>query len=186
MIWFEEDIREEIRKLDKKTGLNGASFPIKFNKSNSILAYYRSIDAKSGEFCFSVNYFQNENYTKKEAIETIRHEYAHYMNHVIYRSFGHGPTWRKCCSDIGAVAQRVYNRRLNNYFLLEREKEQEMLERCDSLVAGVKINHPIYGTGVVESTQGDLKDKCLSVSFAMTGIKILTAKWVLENCEVIE
>lgn len=33
VIWNEETIREELRRLDLKTGLRGAELPIKFGKA---------------------------------------------------------------------------------------------------------------------------------------------------------
>lgn len=39
--WNEDKIRSIIRKLDEKTGLNGAALPIAFNSYGWFLGHYR-------------------------------------------------------------------------------------------------------------------------------------------------
>lgn len=56
--WNEASIREEIAKLDEKTGLNGAALPIRFGKAKRVLGCY--IPSKDGSFFrFSKLYFKN-------------------------------------------------------------------------------------------------------------------------------
>ena len=40
MIWNEEMIRAELKRLDRKTGLNGAKLPIKFTHSKHTLGCF--------------------------------------------------------------------------------------------------------------------------------------------------
>lgn len=73
--WTEADIREEMAKLDLKTGLNGAELPISFNNSKCTLGLYYSTNG--GSFKFSNYYFQDPNWPIEAALDVIRHEYAH-------------------------------------------------------------------------------------------------------------
>ena len=44
--WTEEKIRSIIRKLDEKTGLDGASLPIKLASHGNALGYYQYVGEK--------------------------------------------------------------------------------------------------------------------------------------------
>ena len=71
-IWDEQSIREELAKLDLKTGLQGALLPINFNNAKCTLAMYSS--QNGGKFTFSNYYFQDSNWPIEEALDVIRHE----------------------------------------------------------------------------------------------------------------
>ena len=51
-IFNEAMIREELKRLDKKTGLNAASLPVLLGKSKSYLGYFLYPNRKSMEFFF--------------------------------------------------------------------------------------------------------------------------------------
>ena len=97
IIWNEEEIRKELRRMDQLTGLSGATLPIRFNEAWATLGSYRLIGRKAGGFCFSNRYLQDPDFTPEEALDTIRHEYAHYMDYELYGNTGHGRTWKACC-----------------------------------------------------------------------------------------
>ena len=79
-IWTETAIRKEFARLDAKTGLKGATLPISFGNAKCTLGSYSS--AGGGAFRFSRHYFDDPLWPIEEALDTIRHEYAHYMDHM--------------------------------------------------------------------------------------------------------
>ena len=101
MIWNEEMIRAELKRLDRKTGLNGAKLPIKFTHSKHTLGcFYPEKD--NMRFDFSLYYLSDDSFPEEEALDLIRHEYAHFANFCLYHGTGHDRMWRKCCSDAGS------------------------------------------------------------------------------------
>lgn len=110
MNWTEEAIRAEIRRLDEKTGLHGATLPIVIGRAKTVLGTF-SVKAVrlSGktvrvprQFTFSGYFFHHPEFPDSMAQDTIRHEYAHYMDFVLYGQLAHGKTFRVCCQTVGA------------------------------------------------------------------------------------
>lgn len=98
-IWNENDIRKGLARLDAKTGLAGATLPLTFGNANCTLGSYSAV----GAFRFSRKYFEDPSWSIEEALDTIRHGYAHYMDHMIYGNMGHGASWKKCCLEVWAL-----------------------------------------------------------------------------------
>jgi predicted SprT family Zn-dependent metalloprotease len=114
--WTEEKIRSIIRKLDEKTGLNGAALPIAFNSYGWFLGYYDYMEPKA--FGFNRKFFNDPATKEAEVIDVIRHEYAHYyvdvadLAHYIghsRRETSHGTDWKWACKMVGAVPTRCHN-----------------------------------------------------------------------------
>lgn len=114
--WSEEKIRAIIRKLDEKTGLDGASLPINFSAYGWFLGLYRYVEPKA--FSFNRKFFDNPNTKEAEVIDVIRHEYAHYYvdvaNLAMYighsqRETSHGADWKWACKMVGADPTRCHN-----------------------------------------------------------------------------
>lgn len=76
-IWTEEKIRDIIRHLDEKTGLNGVALPTCFGKQHNTLGMYSS-EPGDEHFFFSLAYLNDPDYEERAAINLIRHEYARY------------------------------------------------------------------------------------------------------------
>ena len=87
--WTEDKIRSIIRKLDEKTGLNGAALPIAFNSYGWFLGHYRYVEPKA--FGFNRKFFNDPTTGEAEVIDVIRHEYAHYYVDIAHleRYIGH-------------------------------------------------------------------------------------------------
>lgn len=182
MKWTETMIRREMEKLDKKTGLTGSKLPIVFSNCYSCLgAFHCDSDSKMW-FSFSKKYYHSNEFSKEEALDVIRHEYAHYMNRIVYKGSGHDSTWRKCCSDVGAIATRLYSGLFNDYYIKKEQNTNILLEELKQFKVGSKIRHPVFGTGYVTAIYGRDVGMRLEVEFYSVGIKTLTAKWVNENC----
>lgn len=105
--WDVEDIRDVIKSLDEKTGMDGASLPIYLYKvlgdGNTLGTYHPSNDNKWRSFSFSLAYFNDDNFKDLAAIDVIRHEYCHYLvdaldlNTVFNDKDGHGIAWKTVC-----------------------------------------------------------------------------------------
>lgn len=181
--WDEAAIRKEIRRLDKKTGLNGAALPIIFtNAWTQLGSFWRDDMGNAKEFRFSKRYFHDPNFTVKEALDVIRHEYAHYMNLEIYGNRGHGGTWKLCCKKVGANPFRLYTDEWKNAQRRRHAEEVAVSEMCDIITEEMEILHPEYGAGVVKQIEGEGARRTLRVDFPEAGSKKLSAGWVFANC----
>lgn len=182
--WNEAEIREEMRKLDEKTGLSGAALPIRFTKSIHTLGQFSSADG--GSFCFSNYYFQNRDWPYECALNTIRHEYAHYLDHMKYGGHGHGKTWKWCCIEVGANPIRLYHPEEAVYFGKKHEKEKSVSSALDALSAGSVIRHPVFGVGSINMISGEGLNRSAVVSFESGAeSKKILLTWIHKHCEVI-
>ncbi len=110
MNWTEETIRAEIRRLDEITGLHGATLPIVIGRAKTVLGAFSvkavrlrgKIVRVPRQFTFSGYFFRHPAFSDAMAQDTIRHEYAHYMDFVLYGQLAHGKTFRACCQTVGA------------------------------------------------------------------------------------
>lgn len=180
MKWTESSIRKELARLDEKTGLNGASLPISFNNAKCTLGLYCS--ENGGSFRFSNYYFQNPEWPVEEALDVIRHEYAHHMDHVIYDGHGHGATWKYCCRSVGALLIQCYNDQRAKYHQHKHAEEAKLSEHLDGYRIGCCIDHPVYGVGTIKNIIGESVNRCITVDFSGVGIKKLGLAWVDKYC----
>lgn len=183
IIWDENSIREEMKRLDAKTGLGGAVLPISFGDSRHTLGMFSSRDG--GVFRFSKRYFKNPDWPEEMALDVIRHEYAHYMDFVLYGNVGHGLSWKKCCGVVGALPLRCYKDEIADQAKRKHEKEKELTERFDGYQIGKSIKHPTYGIGVIRDITGEALNRRMVVDFQTKGEKELGLAWVDKNCEVL-
>lgn len=183
IIWNEARVRDELKFLDRKTGLCGADIPIVFNNAKRTLGSFSTHNGKAKRFCFSNHYFQNQDFPVEEAIDTIRHEYAHYMDFVLNGKLGHSTSWKQCCIRIGALPVRLYSEERADYYRKKHEKERQENRKLGQLLPETIIDHPRFGRGVVLSVSGDNKSKIMKVKFPEVGEKTLSASWVMNNCQ---
>ena len=116
--WSVEKIRAVMVHLDRKTGLHGAELPIEMGKAVSYLGRYYCGERKS--FYFSTHHLNDPAFRESEAIELIRHEYAHYYVDAAGlrpffqdgRAHHHGPSWQYACKMVGASGRRVFGQDL--------------------------------------------------------------------------
>ena len=184
IIWNEASIREEISRLDEKTELNGADLRITFNNSTRKIGSYSPL---YGCFTFSKHFFSNPKWPVEEALDTIRHEYAHYMDHMLYgpkkSRQGHGITWKYCCRCVGAIPVRCNSGIRTNYYQEKHTQESELSERLDEYRIGDCIKHPLFGVGTIEAITGESVNRRITVNFPDVGKKELTLEWVEKNCK---
>ena len=121
--WPRERILEEIRRLDAQTVLNGTKVTIRLYAEPEPLGYFTFIDPIRMTFGFSSTRFEEPGFTDTEALDIIRHEYAHYMEYQLYGfSSDHGPDWQACCRKIGARPEKLYT---ESFKQDARKKERE-------------------------------------------------------------
>lgn len=183
MIWTEEMIRAEIKRLDRITGLQGGDLPITFNKARNTLACYRH---KPASFTFSIRYFQDPAFPREEALDTIRHEYAHYMDEVLYGESGHGATWKACCRRIGARPMRLYQQSADQYFRNVHKREAETQNQVVSTFQpGTTLRHPAFGIGQVLRIVQQQPQSRLEIRFDSGEVRSFSAAWCLEHCSLL-
>lgn len=179
-IWNENTIRKEFARLDAKTGLKGAMLPITFSNSKCTLGSFNS--AGGGTFRFSRHYFDDPLWPVEVALDTIRHEYAHYMDYMIYGNWGHGTTWKKCCTEIGALPIRYYSIERARYYQNKHKAEQEKTKILDHYSTGSYIMHPRFGKGRIVEIVGTDISRYAMISFKDLDTKKLLLSWVEKNC----
>lgn len=180
IIWSEEKIREEMKRLDRITSLNGAKLPILFNNSKYRLGCFFGGDEMY--FQFSDFWFQDPEWTQESALDTIRHEYAHYMDQMLYGNYGHGKTWKACCSKVGARPKRLYNEQFEKYYKNRIKEQKATISEFDTYNIGDRIKHPMYETGKIIDIQGEGISKLVTIEFE-TGSKQFTLDWINRNCK---
>lgn len=191
--WTIERIREEIARLDEMTGLNGRSLDITIGNAKYTLGSFHFIGTKPTGFRFSAYFFERDDFSESEALNLIRHEYAHYMDLVLNGNAGdrvHGESWKACCRRIGARPTRCFSE-VRNQSILRHENAQKMArEETQRAVArfapGTRVRHPAYGEGVVQAVSGDGTSARADVLFDPAGVKTLGIGWMQAHCPVIE
>lgn len=182
-IFDEEMIRAELRRLDAKTGLHAADLPIRFGKARGTLGRFSYPSDDKLEFYFSNYYFQNPNHPVEEKLDTIRHEYAHYMDYMLHGSSSHGPLWKRCCSIVGAFPTRCFSQQRSDAFLVKHKKDLIQNEKYNEYVIGLNIIHPMFGNGSIVDVTGEGLGRVACVSFAGTGVKKIAISWIESNCK---
>lgn len=188
MKWDEAKIRKEIMRLDGLTGLNGNSLPIQFTNAKSQLGCYCIKDGKPHMFKFSRAYFEDEGFSTYEALDTIRHEYAHYMDHVINGRDNkpHGKLWKNCCLVVGAKPCTYYSRNINEIQLQREHTKADERKNTQSYLASLRVGevmiHPSFGEGTVSRIDWSYENMRVELKFSSGESKIFGAKWLAEQC----
>ena len=190
--WPISRIRSEIERLDQITGLNGRKLEIKIGKAKHALGCFSHPEGKPLSFTFSSFYFESDSFSTSEALDTIRHEYAHYMDLMLNgnRSDGsHGNTWKECCRRVGARPIRCYSEEWNRIMFNREQKakqeEEKMKQVVKQFTVGTTIKHPVYGEGTIRNITEDGLSSHATISFGSVGIKTLAISWISIHCPVI-
>ena len=184
MTWDEPMIRYELEKLDEITGLEGSSLKIQFinGYSKDFLAQYHCI-CGNRFFLFNNKYFSNVDFPVNDALDVIRHEYAHYMNDMIYHNYEHDYTWKICCRLIGACPLEFYKEGSAKYFYELYQKEKTIWPEYEKYKVADLILHPQYGLGIISSIDGPVFSRRIDVDFESGISKRLGLSWVHNNCK---
>ena len=185
MKWPHERIRREIRQLDNRTGLDGLKLSIYFNDDEQKLGTFTHTQHQTPlYFTFSQHFFENPAFTDAEAIDTVRHEYAHFMKCVRYpdqEEDPHGPLWQQCCREIGAVpkARHDYGR---SYSASHVQHLLLMRDVAEVVQPGLTVTHPQYGDALITHISHNKKTPNVSLTFPNGKVRKFTLDWLLENC----
>ncbi len=187
MKWTEAMIRKELQRLDQMTGLHGNGLIVDFGNAKRSLGCFITREGKSHKFRFSRKYFEDENFSRHEAYDVIRHEYAHYMNQELNgdkMDGGHGEMWKECCRRVGARPNRYYDPTANDIHLRkEREEKETLRAKRDYLTlmkVGDKLLHPKFGIGEICSIENTAGDARLKMVFQSGEMKTISAKWMAD------
>lgn len=181
--WTEEDFRKELRRLDKYVkqtqgiDLVGGELKIEFSeKARHTLGVYYSRQKK---FKFSLAFF-NSDVPEACAIDVIRHEYAHYYNHVVFGvPGGHGASFKAACRAVGANPSTYYTKSFEAF--ARRSEEIEAYQYKSLLSKGDEVLHPFFGMGVVTNVENKKTTATLTVDFGKHGVKIIDECWLKAN-----
>lgn len=179
-IWNEARIRAEIRRLDRMTGLHGSELQIKFTRSHRTLGSYTAYD-RNPYFEFSAFHFDNPAIPDEMKLDVIRHEYAHYMEHMLYNQVSHSATWKKCCGEVDAYPHRLYSPAIEKHYTNLHRKEAEKARQYDAYTVGGTVRHPVFGAGRITAVLPSRHDRILEIAFPC-GVKRLSVNWVMANC----
>lgn len=185
-IFDEEMIRAELRRLDVKTGLHAADLPIKFGKARCTLGRFSYPSEDRMEFYFSNYYFQDPMHPVEEKLDTIRHEYAHYMDYMINGYSSHGPSWKNCCRIVGAIPTRCFSKQRSDTYLKMHEKERMLNDKYNEYFSGMKMIHPTFGEGTIVDIFGEGVSKIANVLFDRVGMKKIAISWIDTHCQKVE
>lgn len=179
--WTEADIRAELARLDALTGLSGAALPIRFGRARRTLGMFMpGVNGQEEGFRFSLYYFDNPQFSRAEALDVIRHEYAHYMDWELNGACGHGKSWKRCCQKVGACPTRLYTEQFaRGARYLQRQ--EELSRNRNTFRAGQKLAHPDFGVGVIQAVSASGSTRLLTVRFDRA-VKVLEAGWAEAHC----
>ncbi len=184
-VFTTEKILTEIKRLDRITGLEGASLEIRKCRGKSRVAYFAFPREKKPYFAFSVTYFEDTEFPDAEKIATIEHEYAHFMDHKETGSTDHGDNWKSCCNKIRTSSERCLSKtKVDFYKAMEKQQEerQQLISSIsDCLAPGTKITHPKFGEGTIVSLTGKTDNDVAVISFEKAGEKNIIVSWLYNN-----
>ena len=190
MKWDEKMIREEIKRLDRMTGLKGHELPIVFTRSTHCLGSFRAVKDRPVEFGFSREFFEADDFSMRSAYDVIRHEYAHFMNFMLNgddRGQPHGAQWKECARAVGAHPEAYYRISRNEIYLKEEKKIKEEADKMkafmDALHPGECLMHPAFGKGIICLLESEGSNARVEIEFSC-GKKKLSAKWLAQNCRL--
>lgn len=182
ILWTAEEIRKEIRKLDKITGLAGAELPIHFHKRGRAVGRFSYSSEGSLSFSFNTQYFDDPTMPPEVLLDVVRHEYAHYMDYIDRGKSGHGKSWKMCCLVVGALPLRYFSMERVWRISELRQQRQKRNEQFDAVSAGMYVSHPRFGSGRIVCIRGTELNRVAEVTFANGDRKSLGLGWVCDHC----
>lgn len=184
--WTESDFRRELRKIDdyvretQNIELSGCELEIVIPPriSGAIAAYYPC----EKKFEFSQKFF-NSDIPENCAVDVIRHEYAHYyVDVVLGKRCGHREPFKSVCRLIGVNRDIYFTKEFEE---MERQREKWQHIKYDSCVKiGQRINHPVYGYGIVEDIVNKQTSASVIIDFGKKGVKVVDDMWLRQNIGV--
>ena len=100
---------------------------------------------------------------------------------MVYGNVGHGATWKQCCRIVGTIPIRCYDDQRALFYRRKHAKEEKFSEYYDVYRVGSRIEHPVYGVGVIKEIIGESVRRII-MDFHDVGLKTLGLAWVHEKC----
>ena len=107
-MWTIRDIRKEMNRLDKISGMDTSNIPIRTSgRMTKTLGQCRYIYNSANDFYhvkeFTFSTILMNSATEEHFLDTVRHEYAHAYNVIKEHAIvGHGPKWKAAAIRFGA------------------------------------------------------------------------------------
>lgn len=142
--WTIEDFRGELRRLDERSGFNSENVQIVLINRKNPVAYF---SREPLSFGFSAKYFNDPTFSESQALETIAHEYAHFL---VYEQYGdtakrsHGAEWHQACRMIGTLPLHFYNESMSK--TIDKLRSQSTPKYYYLCI----VEHKTFGRGIVE------------------------------------
>lgn len=180
-IMNEDAIRQEMRRLDERTHLAGAEVPIRFYKKGKALGKFSWSSSGKIGFSFNQEHFSNPDMVPEVLLDTVRHEYAHYMDYMNRGMSSHDKEWKKCCKIVGAIPDRYYNETQARYTIERVRRREQLNQQLSRYTAGMVLNHPRFGLGKIARILGDGLNRFAEVEFDQ-GMKNIGLRWAESHC----
>lgn len=184
---IERMIREECSRLDGLSHLDGAELPIIFEYTPQV---YGDFNARDNRFCFSLQSFADG----EDAMDNIRHQYAHYMSRQLYGAVRpHGQEWKKCCIIVNAVPLPWLYRREEEPTVThtqvfsgrENPDATALIPSNRREITGCAIAHPKFGYGLITNVTHKGGRWFVRVYFGETGSKEIDLGWIENHGEFL-
>ena len=110
-VWSVEDIREVLRELDNKTGLDSSYMRVEISKRmtrcKGYCQWYNGEKLRPFLFKFA-HCLVNGSYTEKVVRETIIHEYTHFLTVTKFNKGGHDKTFKFYDKFLGGTGETYF------------------------------------------------------------------------------
>ena len=110
-VWSVEDIREVLRELDNKTGLDSSHMRVEISKRmtrcKGYCQWYNGEKLRPFLFKFA-HCLVNGSYTEKVVKETIIHEYVHFLTVTKFNKGGHDKTFKFYDKFLGGTGETYF------------------------------------------------------------------------------
>lgn len=145
---------------------------------------------------------------KEDRIDLYKHEYAHYMQYNMnipkqytWQAGIHGSAWKYCCSLIGAaptpyyragesllnhdygkiLKNPIHDKTVSMRDNYRREQEyQNSKNRVVQYEIGAQVEHPKFGTGIIENIEQMTGSVRLHIRFGGE-VKVIDQRWLLRT-----
>ena len=98
--WTANKIKDVIKNLDCITWLEGRTLPVRFVNDENMLGDLVFMDGEPVEFQFSKRFLNDQYLPYSYALDTIKIQYAKYMNYMLGGDIGNTKSFVDCCREI--------------------------------------------------------------------------------------
>ena len=107
--WTANKIKNVIKELDGITWLEGRTLPVRFVNDENMLGEVVFMDGEPVEFQFSNRFLKDPYLPYSFAIDTIKRQYAKYMNYMLNCEIGETKSFVECCRELMCTPEYGFN-----------------------------------------------------------------------------